>query len=275
MIFANRNREPELGKVFTAQQIASYREKGYAAPARVLSVREAAEFHAAFEAYEISKWGRSGQAYDDQDGREWLRKPHRYARWAYELATHPRVVDAIEDILGPNVMLWDSKLFPKPARSASYVSWHQDGTYLGLEPLTDVLTAWVALSDSLPENGAMRAIPGSHKRGQLEHKTTFADGNLLLNGQVIEGIENATAVDIPLRAGEMSVHHMMLVHGSLPNASDKPRIGISINYVTPMAHETLMKRPALLLRGEDRYGHFEPLHSPFMSARSDRGTHGE
>ncbi len=257
-------RSEKLSKVFTAQQVADYRERGYAAPVRVLSAQDSAEFCAAFGAYEISKWGISGRAYDDQDGREWLRKPHRYARWAYELATHPRVVDAIEDILGASVMLWDTKLFPKPARSASYVSWHQDGTYLGLEPLTDVLTAWIALSDSLPENGAMRAIPGSHKQGQLAHKATFADGNLLLNGQVIEGIENAGAVDIPLGAGEMSVHHMMLVHGSLPNTSDKPRIGISINYVTPAVRETKMTRPALLLRGEDRYGHFELLHSPFI-----------
>ena len=257
--------EPNLPKVFTPQQVADYWEKGYAAPAQVLSFEQAADFRAGFETYEISKWGRSGRAYEDADGWEWLRKPHRYARWAFELATHPRVVDAIEDILGPNVMLWDSKLFPKLARSASYVSWHPDGTYLGLESLTDVLTAWIALSDSLPENGAMRAIPGSHKHGQLQHSATFADGNLLLNGQVIEGIEPAAAVDIPLWAGEISVHHMMLVHGSLPNASDQPRIGISINYVTPAVCETKMTRPALLLRGEDRYGHFAPLHSPFIS----------
>jgi non-heme Fe2+,alpha-ketoglutarate-dependent halogenase len=274
-MFAVRSLERTLPKIFTAQQVADYWEKGYAAPAQVLSFQEAAGFRTGFETYEICKWGRSGRAYDDADGREWLRKPHRYARWAFELATHPRVVDAIEDILGPNVMLWDSKLFPKPARSASFVSWHQDGTYLGLEPLTDVLTAWIALSDSLPENGAMRAIRGSHKHGQLEHSATFANGNLLLNGQVIEGIEDAAAVDIPLRAGEMSVHHMMLVHGSLPNASDQPRIGISVNYVTPAVRETKMTRPALLLRGEDRYGHFDPLHSPFISASPVPGMHND
>jgi non-haem Fe2+, alpha-ketoglutarate-dependent halogenase len=255
-----------MGEVFTAEQVQNYEAHGYAAPARVLASAEAAKYLAAFEAYEADKWGRSGRAYDDQDGREWLRKPHRYARWAYELAAHSRVVDAIADILGPDIMLWDTKLFPKPPRSASFVSWHQDGTYLGLEPLTDVLTAWIALSDSLPENGAMRVLPGSHKHGQLEHKATYADGNLLLNGQIIEGIEGDGAIDIPLRAGEMSVHHMLLVHGSLPNTSDTPRIGISINYVTPRAREKKMTRPAALLRGEDRYRHFETLQSPFASS---------
>jgi hypothetical protein len=196
-----------LPKVLTTQQAADYWDKGYASPARVLSAEQAAKFRAGFENCEIGKWGRSGRAYDDADGREWLRKPRR----AIELATHPRVVDAIEDILGPDVMLWDTRLFPKPARSASNVSWYQDASYLGREPLTSALTAWIALSDSLPENGAIRALPGSHNYGQLEHKATFSDGNLRLNGQVIDSIEDSAAVDIPLQDRKMSVHHMMLV----------------------------------------------------------------
>lgn len=203
--------------------------------------------------------GQTGRSYDDPEGREWLRKPHHCAAWAYELATHPRIVDVIEDLLGPDVMLWDTKLFPKPARSRSYVSWHQDGTYLGLQPMEETLTAWIALSDSLPENGAMQVIPRSHKGGQLMHKATYADGNLLLNGQAIEGISSEVMVTLPLRAGEMSVHDMLLVHGSLPNSSDQPRIGVSINYVTPRVRETVMTRPTVLLRGLDRYNHFEKL----------------
>jgi len=254
-----------MTKMFTVAQVQSYWASGYLFPAPVFTAEEAARFLAAFEEYECRQWGRPGRAYNDLEGREWLRKPHKFAGWAYELATHPRVLDAVEDVLGPDVMLWDTKLFPKPAHSRSFVSWHQDGTYVGLEPADETLTAWVALSDSMPESGCMRVIPGSHKLGQLQHNATYADGNLLLNGQVIDGIDGEGAVDIPLRAGEMSMHHMMLVHGSLPNSSDKKRVGISINYVTPRVRETLMTRPAVLLRGEDRFHHFEALKSPFAA----------
>jgi non-heme Fe2+,alpha-ketoglutarate-dependent halogenase len=255
-----------MGKVFSPDQVENYHANGIAFPAPVMSAAEAAGFLAQFEEDEQRQWQRRGRAYDDLEGREWLRKPHKSSRWAFELATHPRIIDAIEDILGPDILLWDTKLFPKPPRSASFVSWHQDGTYLGIEPLSDVLTAWVALSDSMVENGCMRVFPGTHKAGQLPHTKTFADGNLLLNGQVIEGTKAEAAIDVPLRAGEMSVHHMMLVHGSLPNTSDTKRIGISINYVTPRARETMMTRPVVLVRGEDRFNHFETMQNPFEAA---------
>jgi non-haem Fe2+, alpha-ketoglutarate-dependent halogenase len=257
--------EPGMGKIFSREQIEGYQENGFAFPAPVLSAAEAAGFLAQFEDQEERQWQRRGRAYDDPEGREWLRKPHKSAQWAFSLATHPRIVDAIEDILGPDILLWDTKLFPKPPRSSSFVSWHQDGTYLGIEPLTDVVTAWVALSESLVENGCMRVLPGTHKSGQRPHTKTFAEGNLLLNGQVIEGVAAEDAVDVPLHAGEMSVHHMMLVHGSLPNTSDKKRIGISINYVTPRARETMMTRQVVLVRGEDRFNHFEKMQIPFAA----------
>src|SRR5689334_22518630 len=130
-----------MGKVLRPEQLDCFRQDGFVAPISVLTPGEVSRFLKDYEAYEAAHWGRTGRSYDDQAGREFLREPQRRARWAYDLVTHPRILDVIEDLLGPNIMVWDAKMFPKPARSESFVSWHQDGTYLGLEPKSQIVTA--------------------------------------------------------------------------------------------------------------------------------------
>jgi ectoine hydroxylase-related dioxygenase (phytanoyl-CoA dioxygenase family) len=180
-----------------------------------------------------------------------------YFRWAYDLATHPRVLDAVEDILGPDILLWTVSIFPKYPRDPGYISWHQDGTYWGLDSVR-VTTAWIALTDSTVENGCMRVVPGSHHRPILPHRDTYAPDNRLSRGQEIEvKVDERDAVDVVLRAGEMSLHHVNIIHGSNPNPSDGSRIGFAPRFTTPETSQVDGEPlTAALARGQDRFGHF-------------------
>jgi hypothetical protein len=252
-----------MGGSLTPAQIEAFRRDGCVFPITVLEPDEAASFRAAFDRYEAAYRARIAAA-PPADREDWLVFPHLRHGWAFDLVTHPRVADAVASLLGPDVMVWDAKLFPKPARSPSYVSWHQDATYMPMEPVDQVITAWIALSPSTAENGAMQFVPGSHLRGQQAHAKTFAEQNLLTYGQEIEGRRADDPVaDVVLQPGQMSLHHMHLIHGSPANPSDRPRIGISINYLTPaVVDHAPQPRPARLLRGTDRFGHFASFERP-------------
>jgi non-heme Fe2+,alpha-ketoglutarate-dependent halogenase len=152
--------------------------------------------------------------------------------------------------------------FTKEARSAGFVSWHQDATYWGLsEP--DVVTAWVAFTESTPANGNMRVIPGSH-RTPVPHVDTFHPDNLLSRGQEISvEVDESQAADIVLQPGEMSLHHVLMVHGSGANPSSDRRIGFAIRYIPTRLRQTGGPRDsATLVRGADTFGHFEPEPRP-------------
>src|SRR5215468_11246101 len=175
---------------------------------------------------------------------------------------HPRILDAIEDILGPDILCWSTSFFIKEPRDPGFVSWHQDATYWGLsEP--EVITAWVAFTPSNRANGCMRVIPGSH-RAQLKHVDTFAKDNLLTRGQEIAAeVDESQAVDIVLSPGQFSLHHVLLIHGSDPNPSDDRRIGFAIRYIPTYVRQVAGSHDsAALVRGEDRYHHFEPEPRP-------------
>jgi len=166
-------------------------------------------------------------------------------------------------VIGPDILCWSTGFFTKNARDPSYVSWHQDSTYWGLEP-PDIITAWVALSDSTLANGAMRVIPRSHMMDQLAHHDTFSPDNLLSRGQEIAvEVDDRQAVALELRAGEMSLHHVRLIHGSDPNPSDDRRIGFAIRYIPTYIRQVAGSHDwATLVRGEDRFHHFEEERRP-------------
>lgn len=174
----------------------------------------------------------------------------------------PKILDAVETVLGPNLLVWDSGWFAKMPGDKKYVAWHQDGIYFGLHP-PNVVTAWVALTDSTPENGCLRVVPGSHGKN-LIHRETGAPDNALSRGQEIAvEVDESQAVDIVLQPGELSLHHVGIVHGSNPNTSDRPRIGLAIRYLTPdVVHHGPERQLALLVRGKDEFGHFELLDRP-------------
>jgi hypothetical protein len=236
------------------EAVARYRRDGFYFPVRVLSAAETAGYRARLETVERERGGPLGG--------ELRHKGHLLFTWLAELIRHPRIVDAVEDLLGPNLLCWSSSFFIKEARDPAFVSWHQDSTYWGLsEP--DVVTAWIAFSESSIESGAMRMVPGTHT-GQVPHRDTFAPDNLLSRGQEIAvEVDEARAVDVVLRPGEMSLHHVRMFHGSLPNRSSDRRIGYAIRYIPTHVRQLAGARDsATLVRGVDRYGHFDPEEPP-------------
>ena len=202
---------------------------------------------------------------------------HFAFQWVDELTRHSTILDAVEQLLGPNLLAWNTNWFVKMPGDKTFVSWHQDGAYWGLSPM-DVATAWVALSPVTPENGCMRVIPGSHTQPYMPQRETFADNNMLSRGQEITvAVIEARAVDLVLQPGEMSLHHLWIVHGSKANTSDIPRIGIAIRYVSTRVQQDSPDKPfAMLVRGQDDYGHFRLMERPTSNdGFAGEGRHGE
>lgn len=240
-----------------------FERDGFAAPISVLHGADVLRIRSSFDALEAAEGRQKAQI--------GLLDQHFDQPFVWELATHPAVLDAVEAVLGPDILLLATHFFckyPSTSQTERFVAWHQDVTYWGLEPPL-AITAWYAVDDSDAENGCMRAIPGTH-RALREHGTSGREGNLLsINQEVpVTEAEEGQAVDLPLRAGEISLHHGMLIHGSNPNRSDRRRCGLTIRYVPPhvrVVGENSQKRPwrAILVRGEDRFGHFPAQPTPF------------
>lgn len=238
-----------MPKLLTKDQIRHYREDGFIAPLRVLTLAEATEYRRRFEAYEAAHEG----WYELAKGQ----KLYLLQTWAAELASHPKVLDAVEDVLGADIFVWGLSLFVKDARSPSYVSWHQDSTYWGLNK-ADVVTAWFALSAATRESGCMKMIPGSHMLEQLPHVDTLAKDNLLTRGQEIAvEVNESQARHLVLEPGEISLHNIRTIHASEPNRANARRIGVAVRYIAPHVQQVNGEQDsAWLVRGEDRYGHF-------------------
>ncbi len=241
-------------KSLSAAAIRHYHERGYYAPVRALSTTEAAEARRQLEEHERAGGRLSGPL---------RHKPHLLFTWLNDLIRHPGILDPVEDLIGPNILCWGTSFFIKQERDPSFVSWHQDSTYWGLEP-PHIVTAWVAISESTLENGAMRVIPDSHSGEQMAHRDTFASNNLLSRGQEIAvEVDASRAVDLVLRPGEMSLHHVRLIHGSEPNFSDRRRIGFAIRYLPTHVRQTVGERDfATLVRGVDAYHNFSDEERP-------------
>ncbi|HEY0144316.1 MAG TPA: phytanoyl-CoA dioxygenase family protein [Thermoanaerobaculia bacterium] len=160
-------------------------------------------------------------------------RSHLFFDWAWDLATHPRVVDAASSILGDDVVVWGSLILSKPPHDPGFIAWHQDGAYASFLGEAPAVSAWIALSDSSVESGCMRVVPGSHKQ-RLEHAVKNAEDNLLSHKQEIAAeVDENDAVDVVLKAGEMSLHHVDIIHGSNPNTSTWTRTGFIVRYSTP------------------------------------------
>jgi non-heme Fe2+,alpha-ketoglutarate-dependent halogenase len=233
----------------------AYADDGFLFPLRGMSAGEAADMLNRIDEAEARRPG-------------WLfakttKKPYLVLTWLNTLIRDPRILDQVERILGPNLLCWGGSFFAKRPHDPGFVTWHQDSTYWGLSR-PDVVTAWVALTQSRAENGCMRVIPGSHASDPLPHRDTFAENNLLTRGQEIAvEVDEANAVDIVLAPGEFSLHHVRLVHGSKPNTSNIPRVGFAIRYL-PTDVRQISGNPdsATLVRGKDDYGYFLPEPAP-------------
>ena len=249
----------------TSAAVERYHRDGFYFPIPVLTPVEAREYRRRLEAVEAAHGGTLTA--------EIRQKPHLLFRWLADLVRHPAILDAVEDVLGPNLLVWSTSFFIKGPRDSAFVSWHQDATYWGLsEP--DVITAWVAFTEATVENGAMRMVPGSHGE-QLAHRDTFAANNLLSRGQEIEvEVDDARGVDIVLRAGEMSLHHVRMVHGSPANRSDDRRIGFAIRYIPTYVRQLAgAVDGAMLVRGVDEHQYYVPERAPAADLSPEARAH--
>lgn len=238
-----------MSTALSREQIARYHEDGFVKPVRAFSTQDAAKIRAEIEALERDHASGAGGHTLGQffrvNGQVTIPLLANIARTA-------SVLDAVESILGPDLLVWSCELFIKEAGSEKIVSWHQDLTYWGMGETDDEVTAWVALSDVSVRAGCMRFIPGSHAGGIVDHKDTYSDQNLLSRGQEIGDVDEDQAVHGPLNPGEMSLHHGRCFHASGPNRSSDRRIGLAIRYVTPDVRLPDMARDyAMLVRGID------------------------
>lgn len=239
------------------EKFESYPESGYAWPLRAFSAAEGEAARLRFMEY----WNRNIGRFEGSLPREriWLTiDTHLALPWVCDLALHPVILDAVERVLGPDVLVWNTHWFPKFPRDPSYVSWHQDATYWGLRPPL-VTTAWIALSPSTLENGCLQVLPGSHIGELMPQTETYAPDNMLSRGQEIAvEIDLSRTLGLELEPGEFSLHHIGIAHGSGPNSSDTPRIGLAVRYIAPQVEQAGPHRDlAMLARGADRHGHFE------------------
>jgi ectoine hydroxylase-related dioxygenase (phytanoyl-CoA dioxygenase family) len=252
-----------MGKVLSDSQVAQYETRGYVAPIPVLTRAQA-------DRYRVQL----GRFLEDNGGADpraaVLRtKVHLRCPGLLELVSLPAIVDAVADVLGPDILCRSSSVFLKLPGDAAYVAWHQDAAYWELEP-PDVATAWVALTDSTDENGALQVLPGSHRAPLMPHGELDDPANLLSRGQGITvPIDASRVISLVLRTGEMSIHHVGLAHGSRPNAASTQRMGFAIRYVAAHVRNTGRRRDsAMLVSGTDRFGHFDPerVEGPWPSS---------
>lgn len=257
-----------MPKLLSEEQVAAFRRDGFHFPLRALSAEEARGYRRKLEAHEAAHGGPIAS--------NMRHKVHLLFTWANELVRHPTVLDAVEDLLGPDLLCWGCTFFIKEPHSPAFVSWHQDATYWGLSS-DEVVTAWIALSEAPVESGAMKFWPGSHRMAQLPHVDTFDDNNLLSRGQELAvKVPEAEGVQVPLSAGEVSLHHVKLVHGSAANRTGDRRIGLAARYIPPHTRQLKTRDSAMLVRGQDRYGHFDPEPAPRGDAdEAARAAHAD
>ena len=241
-----------MARLLAPEQIDGFRRLGYLSPIPVLSNARAAGLLQQLEDFERSQGGPLKGA---------LRhKSHLLFSWLNDLIREEKILDAIEDLYGADLLCWTTNFFIKEAHDPAYVSWHQDSTYWGLSK-PDVVTAWVALSESSAANGAMEVIPGSHLLPQIPHRDTFSKHNLLTRGQeVAVEVNPADAVKLELEPGQMSLHHVRIIHGSPPNASARRRVGFAIRYIPTCVRQLAGEDSATLVRGVDTFRTFK--HEP-------------
>jgi hypothetical protein len=242
----------------------AYEKDGYYFPYDVTNADGAAELLADLEAAEAEVAG-------DRARLSHLRSyPSQLLPSFAGLIRNPRLIDAVSQIIGPDVLVWSCGFFIKEPGSKSYVSWHQDLNYWGLDG-DDEVTAWYALTPATVENGCMRFVPGSHRKKDVAHVDSFAPDNLLTRGQEIAvDVDEASAVNVVLRAGQVSFHHGHMFHASGPNTTNERRLGVAIRYVAPSMKQTSGDKLLVSqVAGKDDYGHFEVMPPPAGRLRDE------
>ena len=241
-----------MPKVLSKTAVKQYTEEGYFFPVEIMSTVETAGLRDQLEAFE-SKQGHPIEGSQRA-------KTHLLFKWIDDLMRHPVLVDAVEDLIGSNILCWNTAFWIKEAQTPTYVGWHQDLQYWGLDN-DKMVSVWVALSPATEESGCMSVMPGSHRQ-LLAHSETYHKDNMLTRGQEIDMVaDEVKTVSMPLQPGQASFHNVKSAHGSCPNNSNDRRIGISMHYMPTHTKQILSEwDSAALVRGEDMYNHF--VHTP-------------
>ena len=242
-----------MPKFLSEEAIAQYRRDGYYFPFHLLDDDEVAACRSNLEAFEAER----GEPLSGP-----LRsKSHLLFTWVDVLMRHDMILDAVEDLIGGDILCWNTFFWIKEPQSETFVSWHQDLRYWGLDN-GELVTVWLALSPATEETGCMRVLPGSHQGDLLPHKDEYQQHNMLTRGQEISvEVDEAKAVAMPLQPGEISLHNVRLAHASSPNLSQDRRIGLSLHYLPTSTKQIVGEwDSAALVRGTDSYGHFK--HTP-------------
>ena len=239
----------------TSEQLDHYNNKGYVSPVDALTSTEARKIRDEIEKIE-ENWPKALEGIN----RNYV---HLISPAFNKICLNKKILDAVESIIGKNILICGTTLFIKNPYEKEFVSFHQDAKYIGLEPHNWV-TVWVAVTDANEENGCMRIWPGSHKENLKHHKQKFDENNLLTRGQTIENVPLEKTDPIILKAGQMSLHHPTIVHGSGLNHSDDRRIGFVIqSYIGSNVNQILGKMYVQKARGEDEYKYHEYSNIPF------------
>lgn len=243
-----------MTKILSQDAIDQYERDGFFFPVRALDTGEVASVRRDVETIERERLNDIGGAF--------RHKPHLLLKSLEGIVRNKTILDAVEDLIGPDIFCWASLFFNKDPGDPSYVGWHQDSTYWGLSG-PEVVNVWVALSPATVASGAMKILPGSHLGGQIPHRETYNENSLLTRGQEVQKEFNENdSVDILLKPGEVSLHHIGVIHGSGPNRGDDRRMGFTVRYIPTHLHQIYGRDRALLVRGEDTYGHFDHETGP-------------
>jgi non-haem Fe2+, alpha-ketoglutarate-dependent halogenase len=236
--------------VLPDKQVDAFWQDGFYSPVAAFTPAEADAMRGNLEAFERTlPPGAVAPMY--------RRRLHAMLPWMREVVGDPRVLDVIESLIGPDILVFTSTFFIKEARTPTVTAWHQDALYLGITD--EHVSAWVAFSDASEAAGCLRFVRGSQKEGLLRHTNQVVGNSLNVVGQAIErNFDPDTIVAAPLRRGQLSLHHTKVIHSSAPNETDDRRIGVGISYIPTRAkHRGTMRLPAMLVRGKDRYGYYD------------------
>ena len=238
----------------TSKQLKDYEDHGFVSPIDVLTPDEANEIKVEIEKIE-KKWP------DELDGlgRNYV---HMISPVFDKVCHNSKILDVVESIIGKDILVGGTTLFIKDPDNKGFVSWHQDAKYIGFEPHNWV-TAWLAVTDANEENGCMRMWAGTHKEKIREHKDTFNESNLLTRGQTVPNVPLEKTIPNELKAGQLSLHHPMIVHGSTPNKSKSRRIGFVIqSYIGTNVDQVIGKVYVQQARGTDKFKYHEHIKRP-------------
>ena len=238
----------------SSNQLKQYSDKGFVSPIDVFTKKKAKEIRNEIEFIE--------KKVPDELEKSGRYNAHLISPLLDEVTHNSKILDAVQSLIGENILVCGTTLFIKNPNEKGFVSYHQDAKYIGLEPYNWV-TAWVAITDSNEQNGCMRMWSGSHKDSLKDHDQNFNEGNLLTRGQTVNNVPKEKTTPILLKAGQMSLHHPMVVHGSDLNKSNDRRIGFVIqSYIGTDVKQVLGKNSVQLARGIDEFNYHEKINRP-------------